>query len=128
LNDAIKKRSDIIFESALTGPLDWLFKRIPSEYIIVFFVNLVDLKTIMKRIKSRVKNEIQRKLAPRLPQSNKKFLIQRQKLLYKNLVDLLKRKDQNDRKDRIILYDNVEKKNVYDGITHMGLKKIIYSY
>ena len=122
LNNAIKKKADIIFETALTGPLDWLFKRIPSEYNILFFVNLVDLSTIFKRIKMRVKSEIRRKIAPRLPQSNKKFLIQRRKHLYKNLVDLLKRKE------RIILYDNLEKKIIYDGQTNMGLKKIIYSY
>jgi predicted ABC-type ATPase len=122
LNNALKKRSDIIFETALSGPLDWLFKRIPPEYNILFFVNLVDLNTIFKRIKMRVKSEIRRKIAPRLPQSNKKFLIQRRKHLYKNLVDLLKRKE------RIILYDNLEKKIIYDGQTNMGLKKIIYSY
>jgi predicted ABC-type ATPase len=122
LNHAIKKKSDIIFESALSGPLDWLFQLIPPEYNIIFFVNLVNLNTIMKRIKTRVKSEMRQKIAPRLPQSNKKFLIQRRKHLYKNLVDLLKRKE------RIILYDNLEKKIIYDGQTNIGLKKIIHSY
>lgn len=126
LNNAIKKKSDIIFESALTGPLDWLFKRIPSEYSIVIFVNLLDLNTIFERIKIRVKSEIRRKIAPRLPQYNKKFLIQRRKLLYKNLFDLLKRKV------RMILYDNIKEQIIYDAhtypLTHPKIKKIIYSY
>ena len=46
----------------------------------------------MKRIKTRLQNEIKRKIAPRLPQSNKKILVGRRKLLYKSLVELLKRK------------------------------------
>jgi len=122
LNSAIKKRNDIIFESALTGNLDWLFEQIPPEYNIVLFVNLLGLTTIMKRIKVRVKSEIRRGIAPRLPQSNRKFLVDRRKLLYKNLSDLLKEKR------RIILYDNIHGQIKYDGQTHMGLKKIIYSY
>lgn len=122
LASALKKRKDIIFESALTGNLEWLFERIPSEYNIVFFVNLLDLSTIMKRIKIRVKSEIRRKIAPRLPQSNKKFLVGRRKLLYKNLVNLLKRKE------RMILYDNIHTNVIYDGMPNMGLKKIIYGF
>lgn len=122
LASALKQRKDIIFESALTGNLEWLFERIPPEYNIVFFVNLLGLNTIMKRIKTRVRSEIRRKIAPRLPQSNKKYLVDRRKLLYKNLVDLLKKKE------RMILYDNIHKNVIYDGQTHMGLKKIIYGF
>jgi predicted ABC-type ATPase len=122
LNRAIKKKSDIIFESALTGNLNWLFQRIPSEYNIILFVNLLGLNTIMKRIKVRVKSEIRKGIAPRLPQSNRKFLVDRRKLLYKNLTELLKEKR------RIILYDNIHHQILYDGQSHMGLKKMIYSY
>jgi predicted ABC-type ATPase len=122
LNNAIKKRNDIIFESALTGNLDWLFKRIPPQYNIVLFVNLLGLNTIIKRIKVRVKSEIGRGIAPRIPQSNRTFLMNRRKLLYKNLSELLKEKR------RMVLYDNIHNQIIYDGQTHMGLKKIIYSY
>ena len=47
LTNAIKEKKDIMFESALTSPLDWLFKRIPPEYNIVFFVNLLNQKHIL---------------------------------------------------------------------------------
>jgi hypothetical protein len=46
----------------------------------------------------------------------------RRKLLYKNLVDLLKTKE------RMILYDNIDKNIIYDGMPNMGLKKIIYGF
>ena len=111
-----------MFESALTIPLDWLFKIIPSDYKIVFFVNLIDLKSIKKRINIRVNCEIKNKIAPRLPQSDKSFLVERKKALYKNIVALLKRKD------RMIIYDNLHQDIMFDGKPHIGLKKIIYSF
>lgn len=111
-----------MFESALTMPLDWLFKIIPPDYEIVFFVNLINLKSIQTRINIRVKCEIKNKIAPRLPQSNKTFLVERKKALHKNVVALLKRKD------RMILYDNIHQDIMFDGKPHMGLKKIIYSF
>jgi len=122
LKNAIKKRKDIMFESALTMPLDWLFKLIPPDYEIVFFVNLINLKSIQTRINIRVKCEIKNKIAPRLPQSDKKYLVKRKLGLYKNLVGLL------NRKDRMILYDNIHQDIIYDGKPHLGLKKIIYSF
>jgi hypothetical protein len=44
LASALKKRKDIIFESALTGNLEWLFERIPPEYNIVFFCEFVGIE------------------------------------------------------------------------------------
>jgi hypothetical protein len=53
-------------------------------------------------------------------------LIQRRKLLYKNVFDLLKRKE------RMILYDNSKEQIIYDAhtspLTHSKIKKVIYSY
>ena len=122
LKNAMKKRKDIMFESALTSPVDWLLEIIPPEYEIVFFVNLINLKSIQRRINIRVNSEIKNKIAPRLPQSNKTFLVERKKALYKNVVALLKRKD------RMILYDNIHQDIMFDGKPHIGLKKIIYSF
>lgn len=122
LKKAIEKRKDIMFESALTMPLDWLFKLIPPDYEIVFFVNLINLKSIQTRINIRVKCEIKNKIAPRLPQSDKKYLVKRKLGLYKNLLGLL------NRKDRMILYDNIHQDVIYDGKPKPELKKIIYSF
>ena len=83
-----------------------------------YIVNLIDLISIQKRINIRVNCEIKNKIAPRLPQSDKSFLVERKKSLYKNVVALLKRKD------RMILYDNLHQDIMFDGKPHIGLKKL----
>ena len=114
---AIKKQNDIIFETSGTSSLEWLIKLVP-HYKIVFYVVLVDLHNLMHRSIHRNYKEytlymINHKIAPRLPQSDKSFLTSRFKKFHKLLNEIFKNK--NGCSFRIIIYDNVKLKKIYDG-------------
>jgi hypothetical protein len=119
---AFKDKSDIIFETASTVAPDWLFSLIPKEYEIIFFINLAHLDTIMTRSQGRFYKEVMKyngTIAPRLPRSDKKYLLERRDHLYSMFMNLLKRKE------RIILYDNEKHNVLYDGVPKMVLKKVV---
>jgi len=119
---AFKDKSDIIFETASTVAPDWLFSLIPKEYDIIFFINLAHLDTIMTRSQGRFYKEVMEyngTIAPRLPRSDKTYLVERRTHLYNMFMNLLKRKE------RIILYDNEKHKVLYDGTPKMALKKVV---
>ena len=75
---------------------------------------MVDLHNLMHRSIHRSYKEytlymINHKIAPRLPQSDKLFLTARIKKFHKLLNELFKNNF------RIIIYDNVKLKKIYDG-------------
>jgi hypothetical protein len=122
---AFKDKRDIIFETASTVAPDWLFSLIPKEYEIIFFINLAHLDTIMERSKDRFYKEVMDydgTIAPRLPRSDKKYLVGRRKHLYSMFTNLLKRKE------RIILYDNEKNKVLYDGLPKIELKRVVSKF
>ena len=122
---AFKDKSDIIFETASTVSPDWLFTLIPKEYEIILFINLAHLDTIMERSKGRFYKEVvayNGTVAPRLPRSDRPYLLERRTHLYNMFVDLLKRKE------RIILYDNEKNKVLYDGLTNLSLKRLVMPF
>lgn len=122
---AFKNKSDIIFETASTVSPDWLFSLIPKEYEIILFINLAHLDTIMTRSHGRFYKEVTTyngTIAPRLPRSDKTYLVGRCKHLYSIFMNLLKRKE------RIILYDNEKHKVLYDGVPRVGLKQVVMKF
>jgi hypothetical protein len=122
LLNALKDKKDIIFETASTSSPEWLFSLIPKEYEIIFFINLAHLDTIIKRTQGRFYKEVlafNGTIAPRLPRSDKLYLLEKQKHIYKMLMNLLTRKE------RIIVYDNETNTILYDRKSKNGLKKII---
>ena len=122
---AFKDKSDIIFETASTVAPDWLFSLIPKEYEIIFFINLARLDTIMERSQGRFYKEVTEyngTIAPRLPRSDKKYLVERRKHLYNMFMNLLKRRE------LIILYDNEKHKVLYDGVPRVGLKRVVMKF
>ena len=119
---AFKDKSDIIFETASTVSPDWLFSLIPKEYEIIFVINLAHLDTIMERSQGRFYKEVAAyngTVAPRLPRSDRAYLLERRTHLYNNLLSILKRKE------RVLLYDNEKHTVLYDGESKPSLKKVV---
>ncbi len=116
---ALKDKSDIIFETASTLAPDWLFSLIPKEYEVILFINLAHLDTIMERSQGRFYKEVAAYNAPRLPRSDRAYLLERRNHLYQIFTGLLKRKE------RIILYDNEKHVVLYDGPLKPSLKKLV---
>ena len=119
---AFKNKSDIIFETASTVAPDWLFSLIPKEYEIIFFINLAHLDTIIERSQGRFYKEVAAyngTVAPRLPRSDRAYLLERRTHLYNIFTGLLKRKE------RVLLYDNEKHAVLYDGLTKPSLKKMV---
>lgn len=117
LNDAIRDRKSMVFETTGTYYVEWLISKLPKDYRIIYAFTLVEKEENRRRNLERTVSSIESYLkdreklpAPRLPSVEPSLFSQNLKKIHSNLLTTIGRKllgdPTLDERLRILVFDN----------------------